>query len=103
MRDNNVLFIDQLRKEFGSKVAVNGINLTMYNNEIFALLGHNGAGKTTTMNMISGLLNPTTGTIKFKGVDLLENLQKVRTTLGVCPQLDVLFDDMTVQEHLEMF
>jgi ABC-type multidrug transport system ATPase subunit len=75
----------------------------MYNNEIFALLGHNGAGKTTTMNMISGLLNPTTGTIKFKGVDLLENLQKVRTTLGVCPQLDVLFDDMTVQEHLEMF
>jgi ABC-type multidrug transport system ATPase subunit len=50
-----------LVKEFGPKKAVNGTDLTMYNGQIFALLGHNGAGKTTTISMLTGLLEPTAG------------------------------------------
>jgi ABC-type multidrug transport system ATPase subunit len=53
--------IKNLFKKFGQKVAVNGVNMTMYNGQIFALLGHNGAGKTTTLSMLTGLLNPTSG------------------------------------------
>lgn len=53
--------IRHLRKEFKDKVAVESTNLTMYNSQIFALLGHNGAGKTTTISMITGLIDCTKG------------------------------------------
>jgi len=66
-------------------------------------LGHNGAGKTTTINMISGLLVPTSGQGRFKDFNIFNDITKLRSTLGVCPQLDVLFEDMTVEEHLDMF
>lgn len=46
---------------------------------------------------------PDSGEANFKNVDLFQQMNKIRTTLGVCPQLDVLFEDMTVREHLEMF
>jgi len=75
----------------------------MYEGEIFALLGHNGAGKTTAISMVTGLIMPTQGEGSFRDVDLFGQMKKIRTTLGVCPQLDVLFDDLTVKEHLEMY
>jgi len=75
----------------------------MYEGEIFALLGHNGAGKTTAISMVTGLIMPTKGEGSFRDVDLFGQMKKIRTTLGVCPQLDVLFDDLTVKEHLEMY
>jgi len=75
----------------------------IYEGDIFALLGHNGAGKTTTINIITGMLMPDDGEARFKNISLFSNLKTIRTSLGVCPQLDVLFDDMTVREHLEMF
>jgi ATP-binding cassette, subfamily A (ABC1), member 3 len=50
------LKIRELRKEFGDKVAVNNLSMTMYSGQIFALLGHNGAGKTTTISMLTGLI-----------------------------------------------
>jgi len=90
-------------KIFGNNTAVNDVNLMIYESDIFALLGHNGAGKTTTINMITGLIMPNAGEAHFKKVDIFQQMNKIRTTLGVCPQLDVLFDDMTVKEHLEMF
>jgi len=52
------LQIKNLVKKFGDKIAVKGTNMTMYNGQIFALLGHNGAGKTTTLSMLTGLLQP---------------------------------------------
>ena len=57
--DNAILQIRGLKKRFGDFQAVNGINLKMYNGQIFALLGHNGAGKTTTISMLTGLIPPT--------------------------------------------
>jgi ABC-type multidrug transport system ATPase subunit len=60
-----------LVKRFGDKEAVKGVNMTMYNGQIFALLGHNGAGKTTTLSMLTGLLNPTSGKAEVMGIDIL--------------------------------
>lgn len=102
-REGKFMQILGLRKEFGPKVAVDNNYLKLYEGDIFALLGHNGAGKTTTINMLTGLFMPTRGEVKFHGTDLFRDMGKVRSTLGVCPQLDVLFDDLTVREHLEMF
>ena len=55
-KNNECLIIRDLKKKFGNKTAVNGVNLKMYNGQIFALLGHNGAGKTTTISMLTGLI-----------------------------------------------
>lgn len=65
--------------------AVNGINLKMYNGQIFALLGHNGAGKSTTISMLTGLLSRSTGEAKIFNDDLFEGMNDVRQYMGVCP------------------
>ena len=98
--------IRKLVKEFDDgKVAVNGVSLNLYRDEIFALLGHNGAGKSTMISMLCGLYDSTAGSAFYDGVDILEGSQMeiFRTKLGICPQHDVLFDDLTIEEHLSMF
>jgi ATP-binding cassette subfamily A (ABC1) protein 3 len=75
----------------------------MYNGQIFALLGHNGAGKTTTISMLTGLLEATEGSAFVNGVDIFNNMDEVRKTLGVCPQHDVLFESLTPVDHLRLF
>jgi ABC-type multidrug transport system ATPase subunit len=59
-----------LKKSFGEKKAVNGLDLTMYNGQIFALLGHNGAGKTTTLSILTGLIEPTDGNAEVFGINI---------------------------------
>jgi ABC-type multidrug transport system ATPase subunit len=59
-----------LVKKFGPKTAVDKVNLTMYNGQIFALLGHNGAGKTTTISMLTGLIEPNEGVAEVFGMDI---------------------------------
>jgi len=83
--------------------AVNGINLKMYNGQIFALLGHNGAGKSTTISMLTGLLTKSTGSARIFDNDLFNQMSQVRNYMGVCPQHDVLFDMLTPEEHLDIF
>ncbi|XP_053686915.1 phospholipid-transporting ATPase ABCA3-like [Sabethes cyaneus] len=96
--------IKNLRKVFkGNKVAVQGLNLRMYENQITVLLGHNGAGKTTTMSMLTGMFSPTSGTAYLNGHDIRTDIEGVRQSLGLCPQHNVLFDEMTVEEHLRFF
>lgn len=99
--------VTDLRKEFstpdGVKVAVDDLSITMYEGQIFALLGHNGAGKTTTISMLSGMLIPSGGHASVYGQDLTQDMASIRRTLGVCPQHDVLFDDLTVSEHLYLY
>ncbi|XP_038064273.1 ATP-binding cassette sub-family A member 3-like [Patiria miniata] len=86
-----------------NKAAVNGISLNMYRGQITVLLGHNGAGKTTTMSMLTGFIPPTSGTAFMNGCSIRGNLEGVRSSLGLCPQHDVLFGDLTVEEHLYFF
>ncbi|CAL8083288.1 unnamed protein product [Orchesella dallaii] len=96
--------IRNLRKVFGrNKIAVASVSAKMYDGEIFALLGHNGAGKTTTISMLTGLFAPTGGTATVNGYDITTELEAVRDNLGLCPQHNMLFDKLTVSEHLRFF
>lgn len=90
--------IRHLRKVFGNKVAVQDTTLRMFEGQITALLGHNGAGKTTTMSCLTGLYPPTSGTALINGYDICSQIDRVRESLGICPQHDVLFDVLTVEE-----
>uniref|UniRef100_G3SKM3 ATP binding cassette subfamily A member 13 n=1 Tax=Gorilla gorilla gorilla TaxID=9595 RepID=G3SKM3_GORGO len=91
-------------KEYeGHKAAVQDLSLTFYRDQITALLGTNGAGKTTIISMLTGLHPPTSGTIIINGKNLQTDLSRVRMELGVCPQQDVLLDNLTVREHLLLF
>ena len=87
------------------KKALNGVSFNLYKNEIFALLGHNGAGKSTLISILSGLYSATSGYAIYDNQNIIstEGHSKFRKYLGICPQHDVLFDDLTVKEHLEMF
>uniref|UniRef100_A0A3Q3RRK1 P-type phospholipid transporter n=1 Tax=Mastacembelus armatus TaxID=205130 RepID=A0A3Q3RRK1_9TELE len=84
----------------GAKLAVNHLNLKFYEGQITSFLGHNGAGKTTTISVLTGLFPPTSGTIYIKGMDIRYDMDIIRRTLGVCPQHNVLFDILTVEEHV---
>ncbi|XAR68503.1 Maltose-transporting ATPase [Bertholletia excelsa] len=87
----------------GSCCAVKSLKLTLYENQILALLGHNGAGKSTTISMLVGLLPPTSGDALVFGKNILNDMGEIRKGLGVCPQSDILFPELTVKEHLELF
>ncbi|XP_044748783.1 phospholipid-transporting ATPase ABCA3 [Coccinella septempunctata] len=95
--------IRNLRKEFKGNVAVDNLSLNMYENQITVLLGHNGAGKTTTMSMLTGMFPPTGGTAIINGFDIRTDMDGVRSSLGLCPQHNILFDELTVKEHLYFY
>ncbi|XP_042873451.1 uncharacterized protein LOC122254047 [Penaeus japonicus] len=83
-----------------SKVAVDNLNLELYEGQIMALLGHNGAGKTTIISMITRELRQTAGNISVYGHDIRTSWDKARKLMGMCPQKAVLFPLMTVRETL---
>lgn len=97
------LYVKNLKKRFGDKYAVKGLSVNMYEDEITVLLGHNGAGKTTTISMLTGMFPPTAGTAIINGSDIRTNLEGARMSLGICPQYNVLFDDMSVANHIVFF
>jgi len=82
------------------KVAVNGLSFGIGPNSCLGILGPNGAGKTTLIKMLIGLYEPTAGNAKICGLDLSEDLDTIYTFMGVCPQDNVLWDDLTGEEHL---
>lgn len=97
-----------LRKVFknqtgGTKTAVDGLSLDMYEGQITALLGHNGAGKTTTMSMLVGLYPPSAGEAKVNGFNCSTQIAQVHEQLGLCPQFDTLFPSLSVDEHLYFY
>ena len=85
------------------KLAVDRLSLNMYQDQITALLGHNGAGKTTTMSILTGLFTPTSGDAVINKHSILTEMDTIRQNLGLCPQHNVLFDRLTVKEHLLLF
>ena len=91
----------QLTKKFKEKVAVDGINLQIKKGELFALLGTNGAGKTTTIKMLSGLILPTSGSIKILDMDMKKDIFKIKEILNVSPQETAIAPSLTVKENLE--
>lgn len=101
--DEHELVVRDLSKDFGGNVAVGGVGLVVDRGECFGLLGENGAGKTTLIKMLSCSLQPTTGTAHLCGHDVTEKPERVQKLVGICPQFDVLWDDLTVREHLLLF
>ncbi|XP_059827445.1 ATP-binding cassette sub-family A member 13-like [Hypanus sabinus] len=85
------------------KAAIKDLNLDFYKGEITALLGPNGAGKTTIMSMLTGLHQPTSGVVYVGGRNMNRDISDIREELGVCLQHDVLFDTLTVEEHLQLY
>lgn len=91
----------KLTKRFKDKVAVNGIDLSIKQGELFALLGVNGAGKTTTIKMLSGLILPTSGEIVIENMNMKKDVFKIKEILNVSPQETAIAPNLTVKENLE--
>ena len=80
------MIISDLKKKYDNgPEAVKGINLKLYNNQIFVLLGHNGAGKTSAISLLTGTLKPTQGEVEIFGINLLKDFESVRKFIGICP------------------
>lgn len=92
--------ISHLTKKYGNHVAVDDLNLTMEPGKIYGFLGPNGAGKTTTMNMMTGYLGATGGTVKINGFDIFEQPEEAKKCVGYLPELPPLYQEMTVLEYL---
>jgi len=98
---NTAIEIKKLRKEFGAKTAVNDLNLTVAEGEIFAFLGVNGAGKTTTIRMLTGLTKPTSGDALVLGHSIITELDEVKKLGNLSPQETSVVPNLTVRENLE--
>ncbi len=94
---------ERLRKQYGSLVAVAGLDLTIPRGEVFGLLGPNGSGKTTTIRMLTGLIGPTSGSAWVAGIDVVANPEAVRRRIGYMSQRFGLYEDLTVRENLKFY
>lgn len=93
--------IDGLVKCYGAKTALDGISFTVKSGEIVGLLGLNGAGKSTTMNIMTGCLVPTGGTVRIDGLDITKEPLRAKQKIGYLPELPPLYVDMKVLQYLE--
>jgi ABC-2 type transport system ATP-binding protein len=92
--------VENVTKRFGQRVAVDNLNFTVDKGEILGFLGPNGAGKSTTMNIITGYLSATNGTVKVDGHEILEEPDAVKRQIGYMPEQPPLYMDMTVRDFL---
>jgi ABC-2 type transport system ATP-binding protein len=93
--------IRDLRKAYGSFVAVDGLTLSVPRRSFFGFLGPNGAGKTTTIRMLTGLAIPTSGTVEVFGLRMPEDALEIRRQIGIVPDDSLLFDHLTGYEYLQ--
>lgn len=85
------------------KTAVDHLWLNIYENQLTVLLGHNGAGKTTTMNMITGMFASSSGQIYVNGFNVFTQTKQARRSIGLCPQENIIFNELNVYQHLHLF
>ena len=85
------------------KVAVDQLWLNIYKNQLTVLLGHNGAGKSTLMNMITGMFPSSFGQIYINSYNVITNTKQARQSIGLCPQENIYFNELTVAQHLKLF
>jgi ABC-2 type transport system ATP-binding protein len=92
-----------LRKQFGSLTAVDGVSFQVDQGQMLGLLGPNGAGKTTTVSMITGLLPPDSGQVLIGGKSLTGDADPAKRNIGIVPQELALYDELSAEENLELF
>lgn len=95
--------IKDITKKYRSLVAVNHVNLTVQDGELFGLLGVNGVGKTTLISMLSTLVQPTSGTASLMGYDLIKEKEEIKKIMSVSPQETAIAPLLTVKENLSFF
>jgi len=100
---SDVLVIEKLSKTYGETLAVDGISFALERNEIVGLLGPNGAGKTTTINMILGVLEPTSGSIRIEGIDVSMQRSKALDCTNFAAVYAPLPGNLTVSQNLRVF
>ncbi|VDP86651.1 unnamed protein product [Echinostoma caproni] len=86
-----------------SKPALDGLSMNFYADQVTSLLGHNGAGKSTLMSILTGMQSASSGLALVAGHDIQKQLQTVRDMVGFCPQYNILFDNLTVAEHIQFY
>lgn len=92
--------VENLVKKYGNHVAVDNLSFEVEKGQIFGFLGPNGAGKTTTMNIMTGYIASTDGTVEINGFDILTKPEKAKKCIGYLPEIPPLYSDMTVMEYL---
>lgn len=92
--------VKNLTKKYGNHTAVDNISFEVHEGEILGFLGPNGAGKSTTMNILTGYLSATNGTVSINGHDILEEPNQAKANIGYLPEQPPLYPDMTVREYL---
>ena len=98
--DKHLIEVQNLTKVYGGKTAVEDVSFKIRNGRIYGLLGPNGAGKSTTMNIMTGCLSPTEGTVLVNGYDVCEQPIEAKRQIGYLPEQPPLFTDMTPKEYL---
>jgi len=93
--------IKNLTKKYGSKTVLDDISFTVQSGEILGFLGPNGAGKSTTMNIITGYISSTSGSVSIDGIDIMDDPKAYKKKIGYLPEIPPLYLDMTVMEYLE--
>jgi len=100
---NEVIKIVNLKKSYGSIMAVDGVSYEVNRGEMFGLVGPDGAGKTSTMRMLVGLLNPDAGNAEVLGYDLLTQKNLIKDGIGYLSQRFSLYGDLSIDENIEFF
>ncbi len=93
--------VNNLVKKYGSHVAVDHLSFNIEKGKIYGFLGPNGAGKSTTMNMITGYISATEGSVLINGHDIFEEPEEAKKSIGYLPELPPLYMDMTPREYLD--
>lgn len=99
-RLKNMIEVTNLTKRYGEHVAVDHLSFRVEKGQIYGFLGPNGAGKSTTMNMITGYLAPSEGTVVIDGKDIQKEPEEAKRKVGYLPEIPPLYTDMTVEEYL---
>lgn len=108
-RNKNIIDVKDLKKVYRNKKnieqvkAIDGITFSIKNGEIFGLLGPNGAGKTTIINILCGLILPTSGEACVAGYDIKKEIRKIKELIGVCPQHAAIYQYLNAKENIALF
>lgn len=98
-----MISIKGLKKRFGKREVLSGLELTVGDGQLFAFIGTNGAGKTTTLRILAGLLSPDAGEVTVNGYDLCRQVREAKKQIGYMPDTFGTYDNLTIREYMEFF